>query len=176
MTMVTMLLMKKMICVLSAPPAAPTLSVVMTTNSSVQLSWMAGSNGGSRILGFVLRHRRQHSVDWASRRLSAANRSHVVSNLRCGSDYSFYLQAVNRLGKGQASQVVHAATNGSGMDTHLRVLQNAKVVHFRTTSRHSHRIYGRTVARGRTGNLYQLTLTLLLSGTCGRHGRCHKSL
>jgi len=99
---------------LSAPPAAPMLSVVMTTKSSVQLSWMTASNGGSRILGFVLYHRRHHSVDWASRRLSAANRSHVVSNLRCGSDYSFYLQAFNRLGEGQSSQVVHAATNGSG--------------------------------------------------------------
>jgi len=101
-------------CLLSAPPAAPILSVVMTTNSSVQLSWMTGSNGGSRILGFVLHHRRRHSVDWESRLLSAANRSHVVSNLRCGSDYSFYLQAFNRLDKGQSSQVVHAATNGSG--------------------------------------------------------------
>jgi len=86
----------------------------MTTNSSVQLSWMTGGNGGSRILGFVLYHRRQHSVDWATRQLSAANRSHVVSNLRCGSDYSFYLRAFNRIGEGQSSQVVRAATNGSG--------------------------------------------------------------
>jgi len=38
----------------------------------------------------------------------------VVSNLRCGSDYSFYLRAFNRLGEGQASQVIHVATNGSG--------------------------------------------------------------
>ena len=38
----------------------------------------------------------------------------MVSNLRCGSDYSFYLRAFNRLGEGQASQVVHVATNGSG--------------------------------------------------------------
>jgi len=60
---------------LAAPPAAPTLGVVMTTGSSVQLNWMSGGNGGSRILGFVLYHRRHHSVDWASRRLSAANRS-----------------------------------------------------------------------------------------------------
>jgi len=100
---------------LSAPPAAPMLSVVMTTNSSVQLSWMTGGNGGSRILGFVLYHRRHHSVDWASRRLSAGNRSHVISNLRCGSEYSFYLQAFNRLGEGESSNVVHAATNGSGL-------------------------------------------------------------
>jgi len=116
MMMMTMKRME-MICLfsISAPPAAPTLSVVMTTNSSVQLSWKAGSNGGSRILGWVLHHRRQHSVDWSSRRLAAVNRSHVISNLRCGCDYSFYLQAVNRLGSGKASQVVHAATNGSGM-------------------------------------------------------------
>ena len=86
----------------------------MTSSSSVQLGWMSGSNGGSRILGFVLYHRRHHSVDWAERQLSAANRSHVVSNLRCGSDYSFYLRAFNRLGDGHASRVLHVATNGSG--------------------------------------------------------------
>ena len=86
----------------------------MTTDSSVQLRWVTGGNGGGRILGFHLFHRRHHSVDWASRRLSARNRSHVVSNLRCGSDYSFYLQAFNHFGEGESSHVVRAATNGSG--------------------------------------------------------------
>jgi len=86
----------------------------MTTDSSVQVRWVTGGNGGSRILGFRLYHRRHHSVDWASRRLSARNRSHVVSNLRCGSDYSFYLRAYNRFGDGESSHVVRAATNGSG--------------------------------------------------------------
>ena len=93
----------------------------MTASSSVQLSWMSGSNGGSRILGFVLYHRRHHSVEWASRQLSAVNRSHVVSNLRCGSEYSFYLTAFNRLGEGRASHVIHVATNGSGTTTFCKL-------------------------------------------------------
>lgn len=96
----------------SAPPQPPVLSVAVTTSSSIQVSWRTGSNGGSRIQGFGLYSKRDHD-DWISVKLPPNGRSYIADDLSCGSRYSFYVRAFNRMGEGVPSNTVHAKTNGT---------------------------------------------------------------
>ena len=105
--------MKNLLMNIAAPPQQPMLKLTATTCSSVQVSWRTGSNGGSKIQGFDVYHKREHS-EWRKTQVGASNRSYVANALRCGSRYSFYVRAVNQIGEGIASEIVNAQTNGSG--------------------------------------------------------------
>lgn len=99
--------------IVQAPPRSPVLSVSMTTSSSIQVVWRTASNGGSRISGFSLFYRPHGSTDWSSMDLGSNNRSYVANDLLCGSEYSFYLRAHNRMGEGVPSNIISVKTNGS---------------------------------------------------------------
>ena len=70
------------------------------------------------ILGFTLYYKKLHG-DWQSVDLDSHNRSYIVENLSCGTQYSFHMRAYNRIGEGLPSHTVTAKTNGAGMVIYL---------------------------------------------------------
>ena len=52
--------------------------------------------------------------DWYVATVGATNRTFINTELQCGTKYSFYVIAFNRIGSSGASNTVYAKTNGSG--------------------------------------------------------------
>lgn len=87
--------------------------VTSVTSNSIQVTWKTTSNGGSKIKGFRL-FKKLELGDWSFVDLDASNRSRLMTDLLCGSGYSFYIQAFNKLGMGMPSEEIKARTEGSG--------------------------------------------------------------
>ncbi|KAK3107290.1 hypothetical protein FSP39_011199 [Pinctada imbricata] len=95
-----------------APPKPPSLYVVATTTSTIQVNWKSGSNGGSPIRGFIIHFKKDHE-QWSHVTVGSANRSHTAAGLLCGTKYRFYINAQNKLGKSADSDTITISTNGS---------------------------------------------------------------
>lgn len=95
-----------------SPPRAPVLSLAAVTSSTVQVNWLSASNGGSQILGFLLRYRKEHDV-WQEVRLGAKNRTYTSSGLFCGTSYKYTIIAINSIGRSESSNVIEEKTIGS---------------------------------------------------------------
>ncbi|XP_013413706.1 Down syndrome cell adhesion molecule homolog, partial [Lingula anatina] len=94
------------------PPRAPTISVAVTTEKSVQVNWRSGSNGGSTITGFILMYKADHE-DWTEVTTRPQNRTYTAQNLKCGTQYRFKMKARNSIGLGDLSNIITTKTNGS---------------------------------------------------------------
>lgn len=97
---------------LATPPKPPSLYVVATTTSTIQMNWRSGSNGGSPIQGFVIHFKKDHEV-WQKIHAGPTNRTQTVTGLLCGTTYKFYINALNRLGYSPDSDIMSVKTNGS---------------------------------------------------------------
>ncbi|XP_062570430.1 cell adhesion molecule DSCAM-like isoform X2 [Saccostrea cucullata] len=97
---------------LATPPKPPSLYVVATTTSTIQINWRSGSNGGSPIQGFVIHHKKDHET-WQKIEAGPTNRTQTVTGLLCGTTYKFYINALNRLGYSPNSDTISVKTNGS---------------------------------------------------------------
>ncbi|XP_022255010.1 Down syndrome cell adhesion molecule-like protein Dscam2 isoform X1 [Limulus polyphemus] len=93
------------------PPTAR-LRIITSTASSIQLSWKLYGHNMEAIEGYLL-FMRQGDSGWKETNLSGSKTSHVISKLRCGTSYEFYLVAYNSVGKADPSQVVTGATTGN---------------------------------------------------------------
>lgn len=87
-------------------PAAPTAVVATRGDSSVSLTWIAGSDGGSPISGYQIQVRLGARVV-RSVGITGAVTSTTVTGLIVGRTYTFRVRAVNALGLG----VLSAASN-----------------------------------------------------------------
>ncbi|XP_064480163.1 cell adhesion molecule Dscam1-like [Ornithodoros turicata] len=96
----------------SDPPPSPTLSVLTTSASSIQLQWDSHASEDSPALGYYLYIKEQFGT-WEELQLSAHQSSHIFQDLYCGTSYQFYLVSYNKMGKGEPSEVLSAKTQGS---------------------------------------------------------------
>uniref|UniRef100_A0A8C4RD79 Down syndrome cell adhesion molecule-like protein Dscam2 n=1 Tax=Eptatretus burgeri TaxID=7764 RepID=A0A8C4RD79_EPTBU len=94
------------------PPDQPRLSVSQTTSTSISLSWIPGSNGGSPLRSFVLQYSEDHSEEWREVSIPPRQRRWVLPKLRCGTWYKFTLAARNAVGTGTISEIIEAKTHG----------------------------------------------------------------
>ncbi|XP_022255011.1 Down syndrome cell adhesion molecule-like isoform X2 [Limulus polyphemus] len=113
------------------PPTAR-LRIITSTASSIQLSWKLYGHNMEAIEGYLL-FMRQGDSGWKETNLSGSKTSHVISKLRCGTSYEFYLVAYNSVGKADPSQVVTGATTGNDLsstsaDTSTQDLQRTVAV------------------------------------------------
>lgn len=95
------------------PPEAPSLTVVDAFTDSLHLRWSDQKNGGSPILGYVINYKRDHG-DWEELQISARTDEYMLRNLWCGTRYSLYITAFNRIGTGLPCDIVTAHTKGTG--------------------------------------------------------------
>ncbi|KAL3886948.1 hypothetical protein ACJMK2_026904 [Sinanodonta woodiana] len=112
------------------PPNPPILSLAAVTISTIQVNWLSGSNGGSKIKGFLLRYRKEHD-DWREMELGRANRSYTATGLLCGTSYKFTIRTFNDVGTSTESNMIEAQTNGS---VPIMPVQSSILLHVNTTS------------------------------------------
>ncbi|XP_066996259.2 cell adhesion molecule Dscam2 [Anabrus simplex] len=98
--------------VVQVPPSAPLLLVTGSTQHSLQLQWKLGDNGGSPVRGFVLHYKLEHG-EWEEEQLESTRNTHVLTGLRCGTQYYVFVTAYNRVGSGDPSQTLPVRTRGS---------------------------------------------------------------
>ncbi|KAK8781343.1 hypothetical protein V5799_017316 [Amblyomma americanum] len=103
-------------------PAAPRLTLVSSTSSSVHLSWDVDKE--QPVNGFVLFHKAESPVmskvestedldDWSEVQTGADRSAYAFRGLRCGHKYAFYVAAFNGAGRGPRSNILVAKTDGS---------------------------------------------------------------
>lgn len=100
--------------VIQQPPDPPQLQIAGTGETTVQLTWRAGYNGGSPILTYHLALRRGFD-DWSDHELdryAVIGSTYQLGSLQCGTRYQITLSAANKVGTGAASSVETAQTRG----------------------------------------------------------------
>ncbi|XP_033114431.1 Down syndrome cell adhesion molecule homolog [Anneissia japonica] len=95
------------------PPAAPALEIVSSTTTTIQVSWISKSNGGSALLGFTLFYKEQHDYVWERIKVNSTLRTFNFKDMKCGTPYQFYITAYNKLGTSVDSNKIRAETDGS---------------------------------------------------------------
>uniref|UniRef100_T1JCP3 Down syndrome cell adhesion molecule-like protein Dscam2 n=1 Tax=Strigamia maritima TaxID=126957 RepID=T1JCP3_STRMM len=105
------------VVVVEVPPEAPIVSIVSTTMKSIHLSWTRPldemrSNDIHYILSF-----RQDYGQWSELNLQPSVYTHTLQSLTCGTRYQVYVTPVNRIGRGQASDIITAKTKGDAPKT-----------------------------------------------------------
>ena len=94
------------------PPAPPTLGVLATTGTTISVGWTPSVDGGSPLVAYRLHHHREFG-DWDRTEVDPSNTTHTFDGLRCGTNYQFYIQAVNDFGVGERTETISANTRGS---------------------------------------------------------------
>ncbi len=87
-------------------PSAPTLDSATAGNGQVSLSWTAASNnGGSTLTGFKVYHGTTGNIADATSEtvLDGSATSHTVTGLTNGTQYYFWVSAVNGVGESEKS-------------------------------------------------------------------------
>ena len=89
------------------PPAPPgDLAVTSVTKSSVTLSWLPSKiDGGSPVTAYRLNYHRQFG-DWDRVDVPANLSIYILQNMRCGTVYQFFMEAINDFGIGERTETV----------------------------------------------------------------------
>ena len=115
------------------PPAPPTLKIIDSSHSTISLGWMPPPvDGGAPITAYRLHHHREFG-DWDRLDISPNNTSYSFDGLRCGTNYQFYIQALNDFGVGERTETVSAQTKGSApiapqSTTHLIKVNSSSII------------------------------------------------
>ncbi|GAB6033413.1 Down syndrome cell adhesion molecule-like protein 1 [Chamberlinius hualienensis] len=96
---------------IQGPPGPPVVIVTQMSSTSISLSWKTKDDGGSPIRGFSIRYK-QEFRDWESVEVDVEE-FYTLQKLQCGRQYQLTVAATNKLGYGQNSDVVVAATKGA---------------------------------------------------------------
>ncbi|GLG97357.1 Protein turtle [Gryllus bimaculatus] len=94
------------------PPGAPVLLMTGGTQHSLQLQWKLGDTGGSRVRSFVLHYKHEHG-EWEELQLDGGRSTHVLTGLRCGTQYHVFITALNGVGTGDPSPTLNVRTRGA---------------------------------------------------------------
>ncbi len=84
------------------PPAPPaSLVATLRSHSAIALAWAPSRvDGGSPITGYRLHFHKQFG-DWDRVELRVNASSYILRNLRCGTVYQFFMEAINDFGVGR---------------------------------------------------------------------------
>ena len=104
------------------PPGSPQeFRVESKTKSSVALGWSHSRvDGGAKITAYRLHYHREFG-DWDYLDLSANATNFRMGGLKCGTNYQFYLRAVNEFGPGERTETLSISTNGKSRALELSV-------------------------------------------------------
>lgn len=101
------------------PPPTPSLSVGQISFTTIELVWRIGNrqtndhSDDHAVVSSYLVYVRKESV-WEERQIPGQQlSSFTLTDLNCGTQYQFYIVAVNPVGRSEASQVITAKTKGS---------------------------------------------------------------
>lgn len=73
------------------PPAPPTLSVLYTSSDSISLGWSPTVDGGSPLLSYQLHYHKEFG-DWDRVEVPPERVNYTFEDLKCGTNYQFYIQ------------------------------------------------------------------------------------
>lgn len=102
----------KFMLLVQVPPSPPTIDVINSTDSKIQLSWKSGSEGSDSIRGYIIYYKRDYG-EWEEIGVKADYDSYTLENLDCGTRYQVYMTAFNAIGWGNASVVLLTKTKGA---------------------------------------------------------------
>ncbi|KAK7068344.1 hypothetical protein SK128_025459 [Halocaridina rubra] len=93
------------------PPSPSLVLASSSSESSVQVQWKPGDDGGSPIIRFSLYYRKDHGA-WTHVNLQRRTHSHILTALECGSRYHIYVVSHNEVGGSPASSTAVVRTLG----------------------------------------------------------------
>jgi hypothetical protein len=103
-------------------PGETLLQVISHSDSTVELSWVTGNDGGATISGYVLQYSSNGGASWITLQKKAAGRdSTVFSGLTLGTSYTFRVAALNPVGQGPFSSTVSETPSSVPEVTQLHV-------------------------------------------------------
>uniref|UniRef100_T1J836 Down syndrome cell adhesion molecule-like protein Dscam2 n=1 Tax=Strigamia maritima TaxID=126957 RepID=T1J836_STRMM len=94
------------------PPAPPYLTVSEVSSDAIVLKWVPDKAEGMLILGFTIHFKREYG-EWEEIFVGADHLTYTLFNLECGTRYQMYVTARNKIGVGDASQILTARTKGA---------------------------------------------------------------
>ncbi|XP_015784517.1 Down syndrome cell adhesion molecule homolog isoform X2 [Tetranychus urticae] len=98
----------------TSPPISPSITVVGTTNDSIEIVWERDPKDKSIIREYNLYFKEENKNSHNNHiKLEPELRSYVLKDLSCGTKYSLFMTATNSLGTGEPSQKVSARTKGA---------------------------------------------------------------
>nr|XP_042908765.1 Down syndrome cell adhesion molecule-like protein Dscam2 isoform X1 [Parasteatoda tepidariorum] len=121
------------------PPNAPIMRTYFATSKTLKLSWESRISSNSPTSGYILHHKMENTK-WQETHLSGDKSTHTLHDLQCGTTYSFYLVAFNSVGKGNASEIMTAKTDGGpprAPDKRLLLSANSSAVNVNLNSWHN---------------------------------------
>ncbi|XP_066979098.1 LOW QUALITY PROTEIN: cell adhesion molecule Dscam2-like [Macrobrachium rosenbergii] len=93
------------------PPSAPLVLASSSSESSVQVQWKPGDDGGSPVIRYSLYYRKDHGA-WTQMNLHRHANSHTLKGLECGSRYHIYVVSHNAVGVSPSSSTAVVRTLG----------------------------------------------------------------
>ncbi|XP_067138807.1 cell adhesion molecule Dscam1-like isoform X1 [Centruroides vittatus] len=94
------------------PPQTPSLKVDSVTSSTILLIWESIFDNENPVSGFIINWRKDGD-EWTELQLSRDQISHLLTGLKCGTNYQFFITSYNNVGKGEPSDIVSGRTEGS---------------------------------------------------------------
>ncbi|XP_023212047.1 Down syndrome cell adhesion molecule-like protein Dscam2, partial [Centruroides sculpturatus] len=94
------------------PPQTPSLKVDSVTSSTILLTWESIFDNENPVSGFIINWRKDGD-EWTELQLSRDQISHLLTGLKCGTNYQFFITSYNNVGKGEPSDIVSGRTEGS---------------------------------------------------------------
>ncbi|XP_049798773.1 Down syndrome cell adhesion molecule-like protein Dscam2 [Schistocerca nitens] len=94
------------------PPQPPQLEFVASDHHNIKLQWSYPKDGGTPVLGYLLKYKRDHG-SWQEVHMETEKNSYTLQNLDCGATYYMLLKAHNIVGESSSSSVVNASTKGN---------------------------------------------------------------
>uniref|UniRef100_T1J9F3 Down syndrome cell adhesion molecule-like protein Dscam2 n=1 Tax=Strigamia maritima TaxID=126957 RepID=T1J9F3_STRMM len=98
--------------VIQAPPTAPVLALLQSTESSIRLKINISNTTENKIKGFTLSYKKEYG-EWEEIEIEPHEDTVLLENLYCGTKYHLYLTAYNKVGAGEPSSILIISTLGA---------------------------------------------------------------
>lgn len=95
------------------PPAPPTLEVLSTSPTSITLGWTPPTlDGGAPLISYRIHYHKEFG-DWDRIEVNPEMNNFTLRGLKCGTNYQFYIQALNDFGIGERTETISTRTSGT---------------------------------------------------------------
>ena len=147
-----------------AQPAAPTVTTVAATPTSLNVSWPAPPNTGPAITAYNLRYRKSSEVSWTSSDYAGTETRTTLTGLTPGTPYDVQVLAKNDEGDGPWSESGRSTTSTNAVPTFtsaaaFSVAENATAVGtvVATDADTTDNVTGYTITGGADGAKFAIT-------------------
>src|SRR5690348_12777603 len=103
----------------TAPQPPTGLTAGTISSSQINLSWTAGNNGGSAIIGYEIERSTNGGSTWSTIQSNTGNTATTYSDtgLTSSTTYTYRVSAINAVGTSQPSNTASATTSSSTCST-----------------------------------------------------------